>query len=152
MGWDTDWLAEMPAWDTLGKDAARAVAALSPWPTLAKAPKIPVELVVSDAALAVSGRCDDRDAAWMVARDPTGTMRKRLDEVGAYADGCQDLGDAAKATAAEMQALGIPAEVVALTDKTTSADAGGHVKQLGAADLATLAQTVLKAAGARPAP
>jgi hypothetical protein len=145
-------MAEMPNWDGLGKDAARAVAALSPWPTLAKAPKIPVELVVSDAARVASGRCDDRDAAWMVARDPTGAMRARLDEVGAYADGCQDAGDAAKATAAEMQALGIPAEVVALTDKTTSADAGGHIEQLGATDLATLAQTVLKAAGVAPAP
>jgi len=152
VSWDTDWMATMPNWDGLGKDAARAVAALSPWPTLAKAPKIPVELVVSDAARTASGRCDDRDAAWMVARDPTGAMRKRLDEVGAFADGCQDVGDAAKATAAEMQALGIPAELVALTDKTTSADAGGHIEQLGAADLAALAQTVLKAAGAAPAP
>lgn len=152
VSWDTDWMAEMPSWDGLGKDAARAVAALSPWPTLAKAPKIPVELVVSEAVRVASGRCDDRDAAWMVARDPTGAMRARLDEVGAYADGCQDAGDAAKATAAEMQALGIPAEVVALTDKTTSADAGGHIEQLGATDLATLAQTVLKAAGVAPAP
>jgi hypothetical protein len=152
VGWDTDWMATMPAWDTLGKDAARAVAALSPWPSLADAPKIPVELVVSDAARAASGRCDDRDAAWMVARDPTGAMRKRLDEVAAYADGCQDLGDLAKATATEMQDLGIPAELVALTDRTTSADAGGHIERLGAADLATLAQTVLKAAGAAPAP
>jgi hypothetical protein len=88
----------------------------------------------------------------MVDRDPTGAMRKRLDEVGAFADRCQDLGDAAKATAAEMQALGIPAEVVALTDGTTTAGGGGHVKSLGAADLATLAQVVLKAAGAAPAP
>jgi hypothetical protein len=151
VAWDTDWLATMPAWDTLGQDAARAVAALSPWPTLADAPKIPVELVVSDAARAASGRCDDRDAAWMVARDPTGAMRDRLDEVGAYADGCQDLGDAAKATAAEMQDHGIPAELVALTDGTTTADGGGHVRSLGTADLATLAQTVLKAAGAAPA-
>ena len=125
VGWDTDWMAEMPAWDGLGKDAARAVAALSPWPTLANAPKIPVELVVSDAARAATGRCDDRDAAWMVARDPTGAMRKRLDEVGAFADGCQDVGDVAKATAAEMQALGIPADVVALTDETTTPVAAG---------------------------
>jgi len=152
VGWDADWLAQMPAWDGLGTDAARAVAALSPWPSLADAPKIPVALVVSDAARAPSSRCDDRDAAWMVARDPTGAMRARLDEVGAYADGCQDAGDAAKATAAEMQALGIPAEVVALTDKTTIAGNGGDIATLGAADLAALAQTVLKAARAAPAP
>jgi len=152
VGWDADWLAQMPAWDGLGKDAARAVAAVSPWPSLAKAPKIPVELVVSDAARAATGRCDDRDAAWMVARDPTGAMRARLDEVGAYADGCLDVGDVAKATAAEMQALGIPAEVVALTDRTTIAGGGGDIATLGVADLATLAQTVLKAAGAASAP
>jgi hypothetical protein len=142
----------MPVWDTLGEDAAKAVAALSPWPSLADAPKIPVALVVSDAARAASGRCDDRDAAWMDARDPTGAMRDRLDEVGAYADGCQDVGDAAKATATEMQALGIAAEVVALTDETTTADAGGHVESLGTVDLETLTKTVLKAAGAAPAP
>jgi hypothetical protein len=152
VSWDTDWLATMPVWDTLGKDAARAVAALSPWPSLADAPRIPVALVVSDAARAASGRCDDRDAAWMVARDPTGAMRKRLDEVGAYTDGCQDLGDAAKATAAEMQDHGIPAELVALTDGATTADGGGHVESLGAADLATLAQVVLKTAGMASAP
>ena len=87
----------------------------------------------------------------MVARDPTGAMRDRLDEVGAFADGCQDLGDMAKATAAEMQDLGIPAEVVALTDGTTRAT-NGHVVSLGAADLATLAQVVLKTAGAVPVP
>jgi hypothetical protein len=152
VSWDTDWLAEMPAWDGLGKDAARAVAALSPWPSLADAPKIPVALVVSDAAVAASGRCDDRDAPWMVARDPSGAMRARLDEVGAFADGCQDLGDLAKATAAEMQAFGIPAELVALTDQTTLFDAGAHAESLGAADLATLAQTVRKVYGAAPAP
>jgi hypothetical protein len=64
----------------------------------------------------------------------------------------QDLGDAAKATAAEMLALGIPAEVIELTDGATSADAGGHVASLGPADLATLAHSVQKAAGAAPAP
>jgi len=51
-----------------------------------------------------------------------------------------------------MQDLGIPAEVVALTDGTTRADGGGHVESLGEADLATLAQVVLMAAGAAPAP
>jgi hypothetical protein len=152
IGWDTDWMATMPNWDPLGTDLAKAVAALSPWPTLARAPKIPVELVVSDAARAASGRCDGRDAAWMVARDPTGDMRRRLDEVGAFADGCQDLADAAKATAAQMQGLGIPAGLVLLTDTATRADAGGHIEQLGPADLAMLAQTVLEAAEASPAP
>jgi hypothetical protein len=142
----------MPAWDGLGEDAARAVAALSPWPSLADAPKIPVALVVSDAARAVSERCGARDEAWMVSRDPTGAMRDRLDEVGAYADGCQDLGDAAEATAAAMRDAGIPAEVVALTDETTLFGAGAHAESLGAADLATLAQTIQKVYGAAPAP
>ena len=51
-----------------------------------------------------------------------------------------------------MLALGIPAEVIELTDGATSADAGGHVASLGPADLATLAHSVQKAAGAAPAP
>jgi hypothetical protein len=84
--------------------------------------------------------------------DPTGAMRDRLDEVGAYADGCQDLGDAAKATAAEMQHLGLPADVVAFTDETTRAGPGGHADSLGPADLATLAHAVLNASAAAPAP
>jgi hypothetical protein len=66
-----------------------------------------------------------------------------------YADGCQDLGDAARATAVAMQDVGIPTELVALTDGTTRA-AGGHVESLGAADLETLAQTVLRAAQTAP--
>lgn len=152
VGWDADWMVAMPAWDALGADAARAVSALSPWPSLADAPRIPVELVVTEIARKVSARCDDRDAAWMVARDPNGVMRRWLDEVGAYADGCVDLGDAAEATVAAMQDVGVPAELVALSDRTTTDAGGGHIGSLGAADTAMLVQAALKAAGTAPTP
>ena len=115
VAWDADWLVGMPAWDALGPDAARAVDALSPWSILGEAPRIPVELVVSDTWVAATQRCGDRDADWMVWRDPSGSMRERLDEVGAFDDGCQDLGEGAAAMAKQLTAAGFPAGVVRLT-------------------------------------
>ena len=150
VGLNADWLVTMPAWDALGPDAARAVAALSPWATIGEGPQIPVALVVSDAAVDMSKICADPDGDSMAWRDPTGAMRGRLDEVGAYDDGCLDLGDAARATAAEMTAAGLPAEVVQLSnpDGATRSGGGGQVDELGPADLALLAETIAKLARA----
>ena len=132
VGWDADWMAGMPAWDTLGPDAVRAVDALSPWSMLDEASRIPVVLAVSEAVVAATRRCDDRDADRMAWRDPSGSMRERLAEVGAYDDGCQDSGDAAAAMANHLTAAGFPAEVLRLTDS----------------DLAPLAEAIVKLAQA----
>jgi hypothetical protein len=146
VGINDDWLALYPAFDQV---AAAAVEAQSPWAMLGAGPKVPVALVVTAAGVAVSPRCDDRDADWMVLRDPSGAMRGRLDEVGAYGDGCVDLDDEAEAMALEMRAQGLPAEVVRLanSDGATESDAGAHLAQLGPADLAALADTVAGLAG-----
>jgi len=142
VGINDDWLVLYPALDQV---AAAAVETQSPWALLSEAAKIPVALVVTEAGVAVSPRCDDRDAEWMVLRDPSGSMRGRLDEVGAYGDGCVDLGDVAEAMAREMTARGFTAEVVRLTnpDGATESDAGAHFDQLGPADLAALVDTVM---------
>jgi hypothetical protein len=152
VGWDADWMALMPVWDQLGKESARAVAALSPWPLFSEAPRIPVDLVVSDGAVAVTKQCDGRDATRVVARDPTGAMRDRLDEIGALADGCADLGEAADATAAAMLTAGVPATVSRLgnTDGQTQMSPGGNATSLGPADLELLSELIARAA--RPAP
>lgn len=54
--------------------------------------------------------------------------------------------DAARATAAQMTAAGLPIEVVQLAnpDQATRAGAGGNITKLGAADLALLTETIAK--------
>ena len=87
---------------------------------------------------------------WMTSRDPAGVMRDQLDAVGAYEDGCVDIGDEAEAMAAEMSAQGIPTEVVWLTDPdaATSSGPGGQVLEFGQGDLSLLVDTIMDAAQA----
>lgn len=155
-----DWVIGLPDFDGLEQDADRAVDALSPWAQLGQparspgadmgqVPAIPVRLVVTKEAIDVSGRCDARDADWMAWRDPSQRMRTALDEVGAYDDGCVDLGDSAKALAGQMQGAGLEAQLVELSnsDGQTVSDAGAHFKVLGPADRAQLADIVMGMAG-----
>ncbi len=145
VGLNDDWLAGAPFFDAV---ASAAVEVFSPWALLDQAPTIPTKLVVTSDAVTVTGRCDDRDADWMTSRDPTGAMREQLDAVGAYEDGCVDMGDMADAMAAEMAAQGLPAEVVRLTnpDAATSSGPGGQVLEFGQADLTLLVDTIMDAA------
>lgn len=139
------WFALYPPFDAV---AATAIDTLSPWTLLDQAPKIRTELVVTDAALAVSGRCEDRDAEWMAARDPSGALRDSFDAAGAFDDGCVDLADEATVMAALMTSNGFHADVVRLAndDGGTRSDDGAHVQQFGATDLAQLTDTVIAAA------
>lgn len=145
VGLNDDWLATYPDFDAV---ASAAVEVFSPWALLDQAPTISTKLVVTSEAVTVARRCDDRDADWMTSRDPTGAMRDQLDAVGAYEDGCVDMGDQAAAMAAEMAAQGLPAEVVRLTnaDSATSSDLGAHVEMFGQADLTLLVDTIMDAA------
>jgi acetyl esterase/lipase len=144
VGLNADWLATAPYFDAV---ASAAVEVFSPWALLGQAPTIPTKLVVTSDAVTVARRCDDRDAEWMTSRDPAGAMREQLDAVGAYADGCVDIGDEAEAMAAEMSAHSLPAEVVWLTDPdaTTSSGPGGQVLEFGQADLTLLVDTIMDA-------
>jgi hypothetical protein len=147
VGLNADWLATAPYFDAV---ASAAVEVFSPWALLDQAPTIPTKLVVTSDAVTVARRCDDRDAEWMTSRDPAGAMRVRLDAVGAYEDGCVDIGDEAGAMAAEMSAQGLPTEVVWLTDpdEATSSGPGGQVLEFGQGDLSLLVDTIMDAAQA----
>ena len=149
VGLNADWLATAPYFDAV---ASAAVEVFSPWALLAQAPAIPTKLVVTSDAVTVARRCDDRDADWMTSRDPAGAMRERLDAVGAYDDGCVDIGDEAEAMAAEMSAQGLPGEVVRLTDPdaATSSGPGGQVLEFGEGDLALLIDTIMDTATPGP--
>jgi hypothetical protein len=137
---DGDWLAAMPAWDGLGTEVPRAVAALSPWPSLGSSNRVPVELVVTGDAVSATGACPGDDAARIDARDPDGTMRMRLDAIDALADGCVDSGEAADALAAQMAIDGHTARVTRLvnTDHQSESGPGGMISSLGPADLSVL--------------
>jgi hypothetical protein len=155
-----DWLVGLPDFDGLEQDGDRAVAALAPWAhlgwpaespgaALGQVPSIPVRLVVTKEAIDISGRCGDRDADWMLWRDPSERLRAALDEAGAYDDGCVDLSDSARALAGEMKGVGLDAEVVVLSnsDGQTVSDSGAHFEVLGPADQAQLADLVMGMAG-----
>jgi hypothetical protein len=147
VGLNADWLATAPYFDAV---AAAAVEVFSPWRLVDQAPTIPTKLVVTSDAVTVARRCDDRDADWMTSRDPKGAMREQLDAVGAYEDGCVDIGDEAEAMAAEMSAQGLAAEVVRLTDPdaATSSGPGGQVLEFGQGDLTVLVDTIIDTAQA----
>lgn len=144
VGLNADWLVTAPFFDAV---APTAIEVFSPWALLDQAPMIPTRLVVTSAAATIGMRCDDRDADWMVSRDPAGAMREQLDAVGGYDDGCVDLGDEAEAMAQEMAAQGLPAEVVWLTnaDNATRSGSGGQVLEFGQADLDLLVDSIIDA-------
>lgn len=128
--WDSDWAAAMPSWDTYGADVARITAALTPWPSLATAPHIPVVLAYSTAMAQIERRCETTSSPeWLTMRDPSGTMREQLLEMDAFADGCVDSGDAAKALAAAMRQEGIPATGLRLDGATTTEEVLDPVDQ-----------------------
>lgn len=145
VGLNGDWLATAPYFDAV---ASAAVEVFSPWALLGEAPTIPTRLGVTSDAVTIARRCDDRDADWMTSRDPAGAMREQLDAVGAYEDGCVDIGDEAEAMAAEMSAQGLPAEVVRLSDPdaATSSGPGGQVLEFGQSDLTLLVDTIMDVA------
>jgi hypothetical protein len=142
-GVNDDWLALFPAFDGV---PAAAVEGQSPWGLLDDSAPMPVVLVTTQAGQDASTRCGERDAAWMADRDPSGAMRARLDQVQAYADGCVDDADEARAMAAELATHpGFTARAFHLAndDGGTQSDPGAHLQRLGASDLADLADAVV---------
>lgn len=141
---DADWYAAMPAWDALGKDVHRAVDLLAPWSRPDASSDVRIAAAVATGTHEITNRCGGRKASWLVDRDPTGQVRKRLDAVGALTDGCVDLLDQAGAATNELAAAGFTARVVELanTDNGTALDPGGHVTRFGDADLRALMQVI----------
>jgi acetyl esterase/lipase len=124
MLWEGDWLAADPAgdWDSFGDDLGTTVLeTVTPWGLLARAPAIPVVFAVSDTSRRAMRRCGDTETVdWLAMRDPDGSLEARLDAVGATDDGCIDAGEADDVLADAMAEQGIPAEVMALRDPTTT--------------------------------
>jgi hypothetical protein len=160
-----DWFVGYPEFESLGDDVWRAVLALTPWNVLTagsgpsadagRASGTRVRLVVTDAAAAVSARCEGgQDAEWLQLRNAEGILDGALEAAareGLFTDGCLDLGDATTAMARQI-GRSVPqadAEVVTLanSDGLTASDAGAHLQQLGPADLGLLIDTILQAAG-----
>ncbi|MFN8632023.1 MAG: hypothetical protein U0838_17400 [Chloroflexota bacterium] len=146
---DADLIAGYPAWDPLGKEAHRAVDALTPWKLLNTAPTLRLRLVVADDAVTVSKRCGGRTADWLVARDPKGTMRKWLATVRAFDDGCVDFGDAANAFALATRETPLQAALLAPLggDPGTFLDSSGQLTDIGLEDLELLDRAILTSAG-----
>jgi hypothetical protein len=165
-----DWFVGYPAFDALSDDVSRAVLALTPWAALPDGPgsgasaavgPVPrVRLVVTDAAVEVSKRCEGgQDAEWLDLRNPDGILDKALgsaSEAGVFADGCVDLGDMATVMAVQVGTALPPAEAagaqevvrLANTDGLTVSGGGGHLQELGPEDLALLTDTIMQASGA----
>ena len=159
-----DWFVGYPEFDALGDEVSRAVHALTPWGVLtddaassasaAASPAPQVRLAVTNAAVAVSKRCEGgQDAEWLALRNADGILDGAL-QIAAwdaiFADGCLDLRDMAKAMTYQIRTA-LPhadAEVVTLanTDGLTASDGGGHLQQLGSLDLDLLVDTILRAA------
>jgi len=137
VGWDGDWLAQIDTWDAFGADAAKAVAALSPWALASSAPKVPMTFATSDFAAKDTRRCETAAVPWLAWRDPSGAMRARLKSVGALVDGCVDSVGSAKAMAAELEAHGFRTSLVHLTD------ADSTESLLAPADLSRMVDAVI---------
>ena len=147
---DADWYAAMPEWDQLGKDVHQAVDLLAPWSGLNAVSNVRVAATVATGTHDITNRCGGPEAPWLVDRDPTGQLRKRLDTVGALTDGCIDLLDQAQAATNQLAAAGLTARVIQLanTDSKTGLDPGGHITTFGDADLQALMQVIADEAAA----
>ena len=139
VGWDGDWIGLIPLWDRFGKASSQVMDAITPWPMVATASRIPMTLVTTDAFQPVSTRCNVSKAQWLAWRDPTGEIRARLNAANALADDCVNLADAAQVMAAKAAEHGFAVNVVHLTGKTSTEE------KLTPADLNTLAKTIADA-------
>ena len=141
MLWEGDWLAGDPSgdWDSFGDDlGATILQTVTPWGHMDDAPALAVELAVGDVDRRAMRRCDaDEKVDWLAMRDPDGSIRGRLEALGATADGCIDVGEFADVLADAMVEHGIDATVLALPDPTTT-----HT-HLAEADLTLMADHIM---------
>jgi hypothetical protein len=141
MLWEGDWLAEDPAgdWDSFGEDLGTTVLdTVAPWALLKDAPDLPVIFAVSDASRKALQRCDDTETVdWLAMRDPDGSLKARLETLGATDDGCIDVGEESDVLADAMVDQGIPATVISLSDPSTT-----HT-HLAPADLTLMADHIM---------
>jgi hypothetical protein len=97
-----------------------------------------VVFAVSDTSRKAMRRCDDTETVdWLAMRDPDGSLRARLESLGATDDSCIDGGEEADVLADAMVDHGIPAKVIALSDPYTA-----HT-HLAAADLTLMVDHIV---------
>ncbi|HSO04522.1 MAG TPA: hypothetical protein VLQ92_08585, partial [Candidatus Limnocylindrales bacterium] len=141
MLWEGDWLAGDPGadWDSFGDDLGTTVLqTVTPWGHLNDAPDVAVEFAVGDVDRRTMRRCDAEETVdWLSMRDPDGSIRTRLESLGATDDGCIDVGEFADVLADAMVDQGIDATVLALSDPNTT-----HT-HLADADLTLMADHIM---------
>jgi acetyl esterase/lipase len=137
--WDGDFLLANPGFDVFGTGLPRLLEVMTPWPSLATAPRVgSVAFVVSTSSRdALSTPDASKTAGWLNWRDPTGRMQRVLDRLGAFADGWLDVGEEAKAMISGLRARGIEARYLELTDPSTTHEF------LSEADFGRMVQEVL---------
>jgi acetyl esterase/lipase len=81
-----DWVLMDPMWDAVVPADPAVLAAVTPWDFLAKQEDLPVAMLVSENP-GLDRPLGDPKAAdwWLASRDPTGTLRKGLEAIGALA-------------------------------------------------------------------
>ncbi len=100
--WDGDWLGTV-AGDSLGPDAARFLAAYSPWPSVDTMPMTTyVEAGVNANRLEGQAVQAGPGSEYLRTRDPTGELISDLRDVDAFADGAVDPVDVTRAFAVGM--------------------------------------------------
>lgn len=143
--WEGDWLnsgSGFTKFDARRESLATVLPVAMPWTITAKGSTIRVEFAVSDTSRARYRRCEASGPTdWLSRRDPSGTLRARLTALGAFTDGCIDMGEAGEVLADAMTANGFDVLQTRLTDPATTHDI------LAPADLALLAQRVIALAG-----
>jgi hypothetical protein len=101
-----------------------------------------VEFAASDTSRARYRRCEATGPTdWLSRRDPSGALRARLTALGAFTDGCIDMGEAGEVLADVMTVNGFDVVQTRLTDPATTHDI------LAPADLALLARHLIALAG-----
>ena len=81
VAFEGDWVLGDPSWDSALVDEPTIYAMLTPWLNLADRPDLPLHLLASSAP--GLGRTDGE---WVEARDPSGSIRRAFDAIGALDD------------------------------------------------------------------
>lgn len=143
--WEGDWLLASPVpWDSFGGDVSTLLPADTPWDWLdTPATKPSVVLAVSAGGVEDFTRCDATSTGgWYGSRDPDGRFVGLLEAIGAFDDGCIDIGEVSAILADALQEAGYDVDELALPDSDHEA--------LSSGDMAALVDAVLAVAQGSP--
>ena len=117
--WDGDWLMADVIWDRYGSDLPAMRDAMVPWGFLDETSDLPVDLVSAAGSALELRRCGITEPGnpWWI-RDPDGSLRDRLDVIGALDDGCIDNNEATEALVRAMVGHGLDVQHIVLADSS----------------------------------